>query len=386
VTVGPANAITNGLLAWWKMNETSGSTAADSSGNGHAATVSGAYFTNFNSGYPSNALHFNGSSSYASFSSPGVTQLTLVAWARATGDGNSLYPRIFDTPGYRLFYRFDGQGSNGFDFATYSTGNGDWFSGHNTISTGAWYRVTASYDLSNLTNAPAEYVSGSPIDSPTVITTPSGTQPSSAGTGYLGNVAASSRGWNGDLSDLRIYNRILSGAEVQILAASSSANYAPSASAGANQTIIWPDSAGLSGTVSYNGNAPGSVTTLWTQTAGSNGVIFGNSNSISTAARFPAPGIYQLQLAAGDGQATTVSSITINAITPALSLLTSPGALQLTWPGNSSHWLLQYQSNPPSAGLGTNWLYTSGPITNPFITPVYPGAGSFFYRLTLTNQ
>jgi beta-galactosidase len=386
VTVGPPNAITNGLLAWWKMNDGSGSTAADSSGNGRSATVSGAYFTNFNSGYPSNALHFNGSSSFASFSSPGVTQLTLVAWARAAGAGNSPYPRIFDTPGYRLFYRFDGQGSNGFDFATYSTGNGDWFSGHNTISTGAWYRVTASYDLSNLTNLPAEYANGAQVASPTVITTPSGTQPSSAGTGYLGNVAALSRGWNGDLSDLRIYNRILSGAEVQTLAASSSVNYAPSVGAGTNQTIIWPGPASLSGIVAYNGNTPGSVTTTWAETTGPNGVSFGNSNSISTTASFPAPGTYQLQLAAGNGQATTVSSIIISAIIPALSISTSPGELQLSWPGNNSNWLLQYQSNPPSGGLGTNWLYQSGPISNPFTMPIYPGAGSFFYRLTLTNQ
>ena len=103
VTVGATSAITNGLVGWWKMNESSGSVAADSSGNGRAATVSGAWFTNFNSGYPSNALHFNGSNSYATFASPGVTQLTLVAWARATGEGNSLYPEFLIRPGIGSF-------------------------------------------------------------------------------------------------------------------------------------------------------------------------------------------------------------------------------------------------------------------------------------------
>lgn len=385
VIVGVGAAITNGLLAWWKMNDGSGTVAADSSGNGRPATVSGAYFTNFNSGYPSNALHFNGSNSYASFASPGVTQLTLVAWARASGDGNSLYPRIFDTPGCRLFFRFDSQGDNGFDFATYSTGNGDWFSGQNTIGPGAWYRVAASYDLSNLTNVPEEYVNGAPISSPTVITTPSGTQPSSAGTGYIGNVAALTRGWSGDLSDLRIYNRILSLAEVAALAGTPSVNYGPSSHAGTNQTIIWPGTATLSGMVNDNGNAPGSVTTTWTQTAGPPGVAFGNSNAVSTTASFPAPGAYQLQLAAGNGQATTVSSLAVNAIMPGLSLVPLPGAWQLSWPANSSNWLLEYQSNPPSAGIGTNWQYWAGPMTNSFTMPVYPGAGSIFYRLILTN-
>ena len=383
VIVGPVNAITNGLLAWWKMNDGSGTVAADSSGNGLNASVSGGYFTNFTSGFPSNALHFNGSSSYASFSSPGVTQLTLVAWARATGDGNSAYPRIFDTPGYRLFYRFDNQGNNGFDFATYSTGNGDWFSGQNTISTGVWCRITASYDLSNLTNKPAEYVNGISA-SPSVITTPSGTEPSSAGTGYIGNVAALSRAWNGDLSDVRIYNRILSPAEVQVLAAQS-INYAPSVNAGTNQTVIWPGVANLFGAVNDNGNSPASVAATWTEVSGPNGVTFGNSNSLSTSASFPSPGTYQMQLSAGDGQATTVSGVAINVITPQLASLSLPGGLQLSWPGTNSNWLLQYESNPPSMGLGTNWIYIS-PVTNPFSVPIYPGAGSVFYRLVFTNQ
>jgi hypothetical protein len=385
VTVGQSGGVTNGLLAWWKMNDGSGTTAADSSGNGHPATLSNAYFTNYTGIYPSNAVHFNGSSNYASFASPGVTQLTLVAWARAITIGNSDYPRIFDTPGYRLFYRFDSQGDNGFDFATYSTGNGDWSSGANAISTGAWYRVAASYDLSNLTNVPTEYVNGVPIASPTVITTPSGTQPSSVGTGYIGNVAALSRGWSGDLSDLRIYNRILSEAEVGLLASSASVSEAPSGNAGTNQTIIWPATANLPGTVNDNGNAPGTVTTTWTQTGGPPGVTFGNSNSVSTTASFPSPGTYQLQLTTGDGQAATVSSVMVNAITPGLSFMSLPGALQLSWPGNNTNWLLQYQSNSLSVGLGTNWLYVPSPFTNPFLMPVYPGAGSLFFRLVLTN-
>jgi DNA-binding NarL/FixJ family response regulator len=62
-----------------------------------------------------------------------------------------------------------------------------------------------------------------------------------------------------------------------------------------------------------------------------------------------------------------------------------PGALQLSWPGNNTNWLLQYQSNSLSMGLGTNWVYVPGLLTNPFLMPVYPGAGSVFFRLVLTN-
>src|SRR5262249_55904275 len=95
VVVGEVGDLTNGLLAWWRMTNAAGSVATDSSGNGRDATLSSAVFTNFGSGFPSNALRFNGSTSYATFASPEVTQLTLTAWARANGQGNSQFPRIF---------------------------------------------------------------------------------------------------------------------------------------------------------------------------------------------------------------------------------------------------------------------------------------------------
>jgi hypothetical protein len=53
---------------------------------------------------------------------------------------------------------------------------------------------------------------------------------------------------------------------------------------------------------------------------------------------------------------------------------------------NSSNWYLQYQTNLPSMGLGANWMDVPGPLTNPFVMPIYPGVGSAFYRLVFTNQ
>ena len=50
------------------------------------------------------------------FASADTAQITVAGWVRAASAGNSAYPRIFDTPGYRLFFRFDNQGSNGFRF------------------------------------------------------------------------------------------------------------------------------------------------------------------------------------------------------------------------------------------------------------------------------
>jgi hypothetical protein len=177
------------------------------------------------------------------------------------------YPRILDTPGYRLFFRFDDQGTNALDFATYSTGrNGDWISGANTISTGAWYHVAASYDRTSFANLPKLYVNGTKL-APATITSPSGTQPPYSGTGFIGNKSGLSRAWNGSIADLRIYSRLLSDAEVKAIASMPPANVAPVANAGTNQAVLWPAPASLNGTVTDDGkpNPPSTVATSYVE-------------------------------------------------------------------------------------------------------------------------
>lgn len=382
VVVDPALGVVNGLLAWWKMDEAGGATAFDSSGNGLNATASSA---NFVTGYLSNAMNFNGSSATATFPSPDTGQITLAAWVRADGQGNSAFPRILDTPGYRLFFRFDNQGSNGFDFATYSTGNGDWFSGANTISTGAWYHIAATYDRSSFANLPALYVNGAQT-SITTITDPSGTQPPYTGTGYIGNKSGLSRAWKGAIDDLRIYNRLLTSAEIKTLASMPPANLAPIVSAGTNQTVISPIAMALSGQASDDGKPlPENLSFHWTELSGPAPVTFDNPSSLSPNVTFPTGGSYVLELTADDGQVQTAQTITVTAISrPFLSARLVPQGLELSWQTSGGNWVLQYQINPPGTGLGANWLTMTDTITNPFLLPA-PDTNSTFYRLVLTN-
>jgi beta-galactosidase len=384
VVVKPASGVQNGLLAWWKMDEAGGSTATDSSANGRAATVNGAVFS---SGYQSNALYLNGLKNVATFASPDSGQITIAAWVRADAFGNSAYPRVIETPGYRLFFRFDGQGTNGFDFATFhSSQNGDWFSGQSTVSLGAWYHVAACYDRNNLANVPAMYVNGVKV-SPRTITSPSGTLPAFTGTGNIGNNAALSRAWNGGIDDLRVYNRILTDTEVQVLASTSPPNVAPAVNAGTNQTLYLPAPAVLDGAVLDDGkpDPPGLVTATWSKVSGPGDVTFADSNSPATTVAFSNGGTYSLRLVADDGEVRTSHDVTLSAVAPpVISLLLLSGAFRLSWP-TGGNWLLQHQTNPPLMGLGSNWLPVAGPVTNPFVAPIDPGVGSAFYRLILTN-
>jgi hypothetical protein len=77
--------------------------------------------------------------------------------------------------------------------------------------------------------------------------------------------------------------------------------------------------------------------------------------------------------------------------TPALPFPTTPtnllvsvsnNYLVLNWPSNYTGWLLQAQTNPPTAGLGTNWTTVPGSQTNStFLAPINPANPSVFYRL-----
>ena len=386
VVVNSIGAVTNGLLGWWKMDETGGTTAFDSSGNGANATVHGGTFT---TGYLSNALHLTGGTNNASFTSMDTAQTTVAAWVRADSNGGSSFPRILVAPGYYLNFRFDGSANNNaLDFATTTTANGstvdgEWLAPPNSISTGTWYHVAVSYDKSSTVNVPALYVNGVKM-SLTTLTSPSVAPPSYAGTTFIGNRLDLTRGWDGLIDDLRIYNRLLSDAEVQSLA-NVPPNLAPTVNAGTNQTILWPADANLNGTVTDDGNPnpPGTVTVTWSEVSGPGTVTFANSNSVTTTANFSIAGNYHLQLAANDGQVTTISSVMVTAITPPnISFQLLSGALQFSWPTNDGNWQLQYQTN----SLGTNWQNLPGPITNPFVAPIDPAAGSVFYRLLLMTN
>ena len=56
--------------------------------------------------------------------------------------------------------------------------------------------------------------------------------------------------------------------------------------------------------------------------------------------------------------------------------------LQLSWPTNCLGWELQAQTNPPGAGLGTNWFPVAGSTNNAQMSiPINPNNPSVFYRL-----
>jgi len=101
-------------------------------------------------------------------------------------------------------------------------------------------------------------------------------------------------------------------------------NQAPTVNAGANQTITFPASASLDGTVTDDGlpKPPGIVATSWTKVSGPGTVSFGNPSAIDTTASFTTTGTYVLRLTANDGALSAGDDVTVT-VNPAAQAVIS---------------------------------------------------------------
>jgi hypothetical protein len=92
-------------------------------------------------------------------------------------------------------------------------------------------------------------------------------------------------------------------------------NQAPSADAGADQTITLPAAATLSGRANDDGLPipPSLLTLTWSKVSGPGNVTFANASALNTTASFSAAGTYVLRLTAADGALSASDDLTVTA-------------------------------------------------------------------------
>ncbi|MEA2696950.1 MAG: hypothetical protein QOI66_1221 [Myxococcales bacterium] len=216
-------AINDGLLAYWKLDE-SASTAADSSGWARTATWAGSTTssatvpgtTNFTDSHSISLA--SATNDRASFASPAISPITIAGWVNSTSR-NSTYPRIVDMPAYQLSFAQAGlpaaENPNSVAWTGATTGNAaQWRTPTNSITDGAWYHIAVTFTAADV---PTIYINGVNQTLTMYSVAVSGSPISNVGTGYIGNKSDLSRGWTGLIDDLRIYNRILSASEINSL-------------------------------------------------------------------------------------------------------------------------------------------------------------------------
>lgn len=194
----------SGLVAHYKFDDSPGSTAADSSGNGHTGTlmnmtspgcwVSGKYGT---------CLSFDGSNDYVQIPDHNqldVSNITLSAWIKGTILSDL---RIIDktTVGFSDGYNMDNHTGYirliGNDNAYSST----------ALTTGVWVHVAATFD-----GTTTRFYKDGVLDGTSLLITalPVNTLPLRIGAGSTG-----SNNFSGLIDDVRIYDRALSQDEIQ---------------------------------------------------------------------------------------------------------------------------------------------------------------------------
>jgi alpha-L-arabinofuranosidase len=208
------SATTNPIV-WYKFDETSGTSAADSSGNGKTATlVNGPTWV---AGKLSNAVNMDGTNDYVSMPSGIVSTLndfSIATWVKL--DTISTWSRIFDLGTGTTVNMFltPRSGSSAIRFAITTNGGSSeqQINGTAALPTGAWKHVavTLSGSLGIL------YVDGVEVGRNGSMTL----KPSSLGStnlNYIGKSQYADPYLDGQVDDFRIYDRALSSSEVLAL-------------------------------------------------------------------------------------------------------------------------------------------------------------------------
>ena len=147
---------------------------------------------------------------------------------------------------------------------------------------------------------------------------------------------------------------------------------APTAIAGADQTVPVGVPVQLQGFVSYANTVPA---ISWKLYSGPANVSFGNPAQTNTTTTFNTPGIYKLMLSASDGvHAVAYAAVTFTA-TQSLRLAAAPLGtnVNLSWTGGSPPYVVERSANIPF----TPWQPL---VTNNSSSVVVPmnGQGMFF--------
>ncbi len=200
----------NGLLGEWLMNEATSTIAHDSSGAGANGTLSGTPLPIWVSGKHGMALQFDGANNYVNLPSakilPSGSAMTVSAWVKLTTNKswNTVMAHLWTAKNgsWDLFTDSTGRAT----FGVYDTSQHN--SAFNGLLPGVWYNIVGIYDGTNA-NVYVNGVAGTPASAPGI------TLDTTGGTGATTiSQNPGSSTMNGVIDDVRIYNRVLSSAEI----------------------------------------------------------------------------------------------------------------------------------------------------------------------------
>jgi hypothetical protein len=210
---------TTGLVLYLKMDEGSGTTAADSSGNAHTGTLNGPTWV---PGRIGDALGFDGIDDYVSLANPltGYSALTVTMWVRRLGSGTNWGRLFLNTTVNNSITITEGQDPGGVLFRLTDSG-GVWHEltlPSGTLNT-AWHHFTLRWDGSDMQIYEDGALAAGPIAFAGALHAAlPGKGPVIGGETAAHDCCGTASWFNGEIDELRVYSRALSVAEIGQLA------------------------------------------------------------------------------------------------------------------------------------------------------------------------
>ena len=253
------NSLTNGLVGYWKLDDASGTSAADASGNGNTGTLTGSSHT-WGAGKIGSAVNFNGTDDYIDLGSTSSAfnfpaDISGSAWIKTSTSGRLI---LHYNGSSQLIYMSVGPttaGGTANKFVVYLWANGGSntvFSSNQSVTDNLWHLV--SFTRNTVTQKVRLYVDGV-LDSESSYSAMGGIN-SSGGVNTVSYPSPYS--FSGSLDEVRVYNRALSADEVAKL-------YQTTAPDNPDQGLVgyWPlDGADVAGTTAYDRSGKGYNGTL----------------------------------------------------------------------------------------------------------------------------
>ena len=215
---------TQGPIMWLKLDETSGTTATDSSGNGNDGTLTYMSGNEWTAGQIDGALELDGSNDYVNVgdaASLDITDaITVTAWIKPNAS-QSGYKRLIEKHYASSWYFGYSSGANG--LSTYINGGQRALTSTGILTVGEWKHVAFTYDKdAGGTDEVKIYLNGA--------VRATGNYSSAIGTDNrdiaIGRYKyGSGYAFNGSIDDVRIYNSALSAEDVAALAGVLEAHY-----------------------------------------------------------------------------------------------------------------------------------------------------------------
>ena len=201
-SVTGVDVLADGPVAFWRLGDAGGATAADSSGNGYNGSYVGDVAPDTDTPTNDGAAYFSGDDSYVTVPySPAFhpSQVTIEAWVNFQGNPGTQGQSIVDTGSLGLVYQ-DGNLIFGDGFYPWAEA---------PLACGAWTFVAATLGANGTATL---YINGAVAGTPGQGGTITDTGPLEIGSSIMQSGEPT---WQGAISDVALYNKTLTAAQIQ---------------------------------------------------------------------------------------------------------------------------------------------------------------------------